>query len=145
MEAVESQEYIPTPRLSMSVDEQRWIDEAIDDMSAHVRRLSLEIERPIKLNDDKDISAKLDVVIANGFKKLREKKIDDFADKLLDCLMGRGRDDDGPGHSLGYLFIRLYNTMEYVVAYKGRWRGKPFESCIPKDEATAQLKARKLM
>jgi len=127
-------------------DEKQIIDSVIMEMAAHVRRLAIQVSSPLKLNSDRAASCEMDEVIAAGFKKLRDgKRIDDIADKLLERIMqvGVGRED--PGHTIGMIFIRLYDTMNYIVAWKGKFRGRPHETGIDKEVAREQLRQRKLL
>lgn len=126
--------------------EAKIIDSVIMDMAAHVRRLNVQTEKILRLNDDHVASSLLDKVIATGFEKLREtKKIDDIADKLLERLMKLGDCPDDPGQSIGKLFIRYYDTMSYIVAWKGKFKGKPCDVGIDKEFAREQLRKRKLL
>ena len=145
MEAQAEEIALPPP-LPIPEDERRFIDSIIVDMAAHVRRLAIQVPRPLKLNDDAAVCAKMDEVIAAGFKKLRDgKKIEDMADKLLERIMRIGVDQPDPGNTIGMIFIRFYDTMNYIVAWKGKFRGRPHETGIEKEAAREQLRVRKLL
>jgi hypothetical protein len=135
----------PLP-LMIPDDERQIIDSVILDMAAHVRRLNVKTDRILKLNDDDIVASKLDDVISAGFKKLRDgKKIEDMADKLLDRIMRVSVDGEDPGGAIGMIFIRFYDTMNYIVAWKGKFRGVPCHMDISKETAREKLRLRKLL
>lgn len=134
--------------LPITEQECKHIDEAINFMVLNIDRLNLEIDEPIwnRLQYNADACAKVDALIAPAFANLRAKKIDDFAEKLLDRLTYRSIVMDEHSRSLGILGTRVLDDMECIVALKGKYRGKPCTSSVyNKTTANENLRKRGLL
>jgi len=131
--------------LQLSSGEEKQIDDAIDYMATRVRRLGISFDRMYEINDRKSVYKEIDKVIADVFSGLRKKKIVDFAEKLFDRLGSRSLKEEDPMAEMNISHYRLMDTMEYVVAFKGAFRGEKIESRMSKADAKVQLKKRGLM
>ena len=137
----------PNPSLVLTDSEESSIDEAIARMAKLAPRRGINTNSPRKLNEDTDLYKKIDEIIVEALVAIRPKVPDDSAEKLFDRLMRVC--DDWPNEkerwAIGLVFIRFLDTMNYLVSYRGKYRGVLRKNVkFSKDEALCGLKARGL-
>lgn len=136
----------PPPPLSISDEERDHIDSAIVWMANEGTRMGLKCVRLSDVHTHDDLGSSCDSLVSEALTKLSRKIKSDPAEKLLDR-MARVVDswkDDESQRVLGMIFVRLTDTMHYMVAYKGKFRGVDRKPSIPKSEALSVLRLRGL-
>ena len=142
-----SEPHTPTPPLPTTEDERAAIDEIIQDVPARMRRHAIAFDRVRSMSKAPEHLAKLDKLIVDILKELKPKVPDDVAEKLFDRVMTLSvveEYDDKQG-SIGILGYRLMDSMQCMVAIKGKFRGRECKSIYDKKHATEQLKLRGLL
>ena len=134
----------PTPPLEVSDKEKEAIDSAIVNMCQRYRRERISVSSPRFVNDDEFACDAIDRVISDTLNDLKPIVSEDTAEKLFERL---GSIDDWGNDSLqvGIFFIRFFNTMEAMVSFKGKFRGKELRyTKYSKEEAQDIFKERGL-
>jgi len=136
----------PTPPLPVSDEEVEALDRAIASMAVVSRRRGINTDKPRRLNEDAGLCKKIDEIIVESLVSLRGQVSEDSAEKLFDR-MSKVVDDwenESERWSLGLVFIRFMDTMEYLVSYRGKYRGKERRTKYTKKEGHRGLKERGL-
>lgn len=137
----------PNPPLPISDEEMVAIDGAIAKIAKIARRRGVSTDSVRTLNEDADLCRNIDELIVEALTSLRPKVKTDSAEKLFERLMDvcdSWEDEDG-ARSLGLVFVRFMDTMEYLSSYRGKFRGvKRSHSKYSRDEAHSGLSARGL-
>ena len=138
----------PTPSLPLADYERGAIDAAIETMAKIGRGRAVYAEKPrpgeILANDE--LCAATDELIAETLTSVRKVVSDDTAEKFFDRMSKVVDDwkDRDEQMTLAVIFFRLMDTMRFLIAYRGKYRGKTRTSSMSKDEALAELKIRGL-
>lgn len=137
---------VPTEPLPVSDSEMVAIDAAIEKLAKVAPRRGVSTDSPRTLNEDKSLCGKIDELIVEALVSIRGKVKDDSAEKLFERLsrVCDGWSNETEGRALGLVFIRFMDTMEYLVSYRGKFRGKTRATKYSKDEAHRGLKERGL-
>jgi hypothetical protein len=137
----------PNPPLPVSDEELVAIDAAIAKIAKIARRRGVSSDSVRNLGEDKDLCRSIDELIVEALTSLRPKVKSDSAEKLFERLMEvcDSWEDKGQAESLGLVFVRFMDTMEYLASYRGKFRGvKRRHSKYSRDEAHKGLAARGL-
>lgn len=140
------EEIAPTPPLPVSEAELKHIDEAIAQMVKIGRRRSITTPRlrPSFIMEDVDLCKRTDEVIAEGLTSLKRLVPDDTGEKLFERIakVVDGWTDHDEQTTLAVIFFRLMDSMRFMIAYRGKFRGKERKSSLSKSDALAELKQR---
>lgn len=119
------------------------LDVAVGEMVGLSRERGVKADSLIYVLLDKKLCNKLDVIISETLFKLKVKVPIDSTDKLFDRMMSiLDRTSD---RILGILFVRYLDTMEYMVSFRGKFRGVDRESVrYEREEARRALGMRGL-
>lgn len=138
--------HVPLPSLHVPERELKLIDEAILQMVKIGRRNSVTADRlrPSLIMADVELCKRTDDVIAEALISLKRTVPDDTGEKLFERISRvvddwRDRDEQT---TLAVIFFRFMDSMRYMIAFRGKFRGKPRKSSVSKDEALAELKLR---
>lgn len=137
----------PTPSLPLTEDETKAVDDAITIMVKLYRRRKIEVERPRFLNKEEKACKEIDKLIAETLRALKKDVKVEPAEKLFDRLatVSMACRDEDESWVMGCLFIRFMDTMEYMVSFKKKYRGREREHVkYTKKEALAALQRRGL-
>lgn len=137
----------PTPPLPLTAKEEKAIDDAIDIMAKLFKRRRIEVERARFVNKEKKPCKAIDKLLAETLLDLKRDVPEEPAEKLFDRLstVSLNCEDEDRALVLGTIFIRFMDTMEYMVSFKGKFRGRARErSKYTKKEALEALRKRGL-
>jgi hypothetical protein len=135
VEAVTETEIPPTPALPITDDERNAIDNAIAGMAlvGRGRGVYHERPRPSEILMNEELCKATDKLIAEVLTSVRKVVPEDTAEKFFERMS-----------KVAVIFFRLLDTMRFLVAYRGKFRGKARTSSMSKDDALAELKVRGL-
>jgi hypothetical protein len=143
---VADEEYVPVPPLPLTEAELKNIDEAIAQMVKIGRRRSITAARLrySLIMEDVDLCKRTDELIAETLTALKRIVPDDTGEKLFERIskVVDGWADVDEQNTLAIIFYRLMDSMRFMVAYRGKFRGKERKSSMSKSEALAELKER---
>ena len=133
--------------LTVSKDDEKLIDEAILQMVKMSRRRSISIPvlRSALVLADSDLCHRIDELLAEAMISLK-RLVEDAGEKLyerMDKVIDEWEDVDEQ-RALGIIFFRFMDTMRYMTAFKGKFRGYPRKYNISKDQALVELESRGL-
>jgi hypothetical protein len=97
------------------------LDGAVGRMINLARERGVEADSLLYVLLDSKLCRKLDIIIAETLFKLKVKVPEDSTDKLFDRMMSTL--DEYGNRTLGILFVRYLDTMEYMVSFRGKFRG----------------------
>jgi hypothetical protein len=148
VEAVTETEIPPTPALPITDDERNAIDNAIAGMAlvGRGRGVYHERPRPSEILMNEELCKATDKLIAEVLTSVRKVVPEDTAEKFFERMSKVVDDwkDYDEQMTLAVIFFRLLDTMRFLVAYRGKFRGKARTSSMSKDDALAELKVRGL-
>ena len=129
-------------------EEKEAVDATLRAMAKKVRRQSIDARRYLDPKHGWSREA-LDRVILDSLVSLKIDVKDEPAEKLFDRLfevIASGSDDwDDDIDALNVLFCRYLSTIQALISYKGRFRGKEVDDpTYTKEEALAILRERGL-
>lgn len=139
-------EYVPVPPLPVSEAELKYIDDAIAHMVKVGRRQSITAPR-IRyqvIMSDADLLKRTDELLAETLTSLKRQVPDDTGEKLFERItkVVDGWADHDEQNTLAVIFYRLMDSMRFMIAYRGKYRGIERKSSMTKSEALAELKLR---
>ena len=138
----------PTPSLPISDDERNAIDNAIAGMGlvGKGRGVYHDRPRPSEILANEELCKSTDKLIAEVLTSIRKSVPEDTAEKFFERMAKVVDDwkDREEQLTLAVIFFRLMDTMRFLIAYRGKFRGKARSSSMSKDEALAELKVRGL-
>ena len=133
--------------LPLADGEAAAIDKMISEVPAAMRRHAVLFASPRRMNDEPKTLGRLDKLIVAMLSALKKDVPNDVAEKLFDRMMTHsvaGQDGD-PHNDVGVMCYRLFDSMQCMVAIKGKFRGKESRSTYSKSYATEQLRVRGLL
>ena len=134
---------LPPPHYISDV-EKGIIDLAIENMCQRYRRERILVERPHLVNKDKAACQAIDRIIADALIEIRKGVPDESAEKLLQRFV-TVEDWKNDFLQVGVLSIRFLDTMEALVSFKRKWRGRERKTTkYTKEEALGILRERGL-
>lgn len=126
-----------------AVSEDMALDVAVGEMVSLARERGVEADSLIYVLLDSKLCRKLDIIISETLFKLKVQVPVDSTDKLFDRMMATL--DAAGDRTLGILFVRYLDTMEYMVSFRGKFRGADRESVMyEREEALKALGMRGL-
>jgi hypothetical protein len=138
----------PTPSLPVTDTERDAIDSAIAGMAlvGKGRGVYHARPRPSEILGNEDLCQATDKLIAEVLTSVRKAVPEDTAEKFYERMAKVVDDwkDHDEQMTLAVVFFRLMDTMRFLIAYRGKFRGKARTSSMSKDEALAELKVRGL-
>lgn len=137
-----------TSALPLTDKERDAIDSAIAGMAlvGKGRGVYWERPRPSEILLKEDLCQATDKLIAEVLTSVRKAVPDDTAEKFFERMAKVVDDwqDKDEQLTLAVVFFRLMDTMRFLIAYRGKFRGKARTSSMSKDDAFAELKVRGL-
>lgn len=112
--------------MEVTSEESRYLDDAIAEMVGVARSRDVRTDSLIYILLDNKLCRKLDVIISETLFKLKAKVPEDSTDKLFDRILSTL--DEVGDRVLGIIFVRYLDTMEYMVSFRGKFRGADLES-----------------
>ena len=141
-------EVAPTPPLPISDDERNAIDSAIAGIAlvGKGRGVYHDRPRPSEILANDELCRSTDRLIAEVLTSVKKAVPDDTAEKFYERMAKVVDDwkDRDEQMTLAVVFFRLMDTMRFLIAYRGKFRGKARTSSMSKEEALAELKVRGL-
>jgi len=136
----------PTPPLGVTEAESKALDAVIRSMTRRLGRENLQIGSPRRdIENHEWIRKAIDKVLAEGLTSLKIDVPNDPAEKLFDRLGKVSTDWGDDADAVGILFYRYFDTMEAMVSYKRKFRGKTLKHLkYTKEEALKILRERGL-
>jgi hypothetical protein len=132
--------------IELSEAERNVIDAAILNMAKSGKRRGAFCSSLVNLRSDKDACKQADELIAETLISIMRDVPDSAGEKLFERI-SRVLDswsDIDQQRVLGTIFIRFMDTMLYMIAYKGKFRGINRNMSILKEDALAELRIRGL-
>jgi hypothetical protein len=110
----------------LTEEEEKAVDGAIEIMVRLFRRRRITVKRPRYLNDEKEACKAIDKLLAETLTNLKREVPVEPAEKLFDRLGKISMDckDDDEAWTMGCIFIRFMDTMNYMVSFKRKYRGR---------------------
>jgi hypothetical protein len=137
--------YVPLLPIPITESEGKVIDASVASMVKRFQHDGIKVERPRFVCQEEAPCKALDEIIASTLWALRHEVPHETAEKLLQRLGSISPESDEDALAVGVFFIRFMDTMEAMVSYKRRYRGRPRERCkYTKDEALEILRQRGL-
>ena len=140
----------PTPPLPITEKEEKALDRTI------ARLAKVYVDRGISpsasfrhINNDGVACADIDALIVQSLQALRPDVPVEPAEKLFERMSkvidGWAKEPAEELDALGYIYMRLFDSMRYMVAYKAKFRGKAMERTeFSKEDALRVLRERGL-
>jgi len=118
---VESNDATPLPVTDV---ESKCLDSAIADMVSVANEREIRADSLIYSSLDKDLCRNLDVLISETLTKLKKSVPVSPAEKLFERMTTTLDSRQSSGDkTLGLIFIRYLDTMEYMVSFHKKFRG----------------------
>lgn len=140
----------PSSPLLLSSGEERALESAIRNMAKRFRRESIPLDNIREALKSQEpghvwIHKALDKIVADTLTSLKIDIPEEPAEKLFDRLGRVSADWGDDAGAVGVLFYRYYDTMEAMVSYKKKFRGKELRHFkYTKEEALQVLRQRGL-
>jgi len=134
--------------LPVSAAELRALDMAIESMARVGKRQQFTCVSLIGVRNgnDAELCKRADELISNTLTSLKREGIDEVAEKLFERLIKVIDKWGDPEEQLilGVVYMRFIDTMQYLIAFKRKFRGLDRGSCISKNDALDELRLRGL-
>lgn len=142
---MKTEEATSPPRYAITDEEKIAFESEYERIGIETAREEISVRSPqwFHLAFNKDACSKIDPIISKCFDRLRAKKIDDFAEKFLDYAVSQ--DNSSDNGNLALACVRLLDTVECIIALKGKFRGRSCSTKYTRQAAMDELRARKLM
>lgn len=114
--------------MEVTSEESTALDSAIASMVGMAHERGVKIDSLVRVMLDSGLCRKIDVIISETLFKLKVHVPVDSTDKLFDRMMTTL--DAAGDRTLGILFVRYLDTMEYMVSFRGKFRGLDRESVM---------------
>lgn len=133
------------PPLPVTAAEEELLDSSIRSMAARFHQEGVKVERPRFVCRNEAACVAIDKIVADEMWSLRKMVPEDTAEKLFERIGKVSLDWGDDTLAVGAILIRYWDTMEAMVSFKRKFRGKYREHCKhTKEEALEILRQRGL-